>query len=171
MHINFSRPTLQHIFDGNATFEKSENVYDIGTANTFQYWVIQQNPANLAAVPHPVHLHGHDFYVLDVKAGATWAGDTSSLKMDNPTRRDTVTLPAKGYVVLAFESDNPGIWLMHCHIPFHLSQGFGVQFAERRSDIQSSIGGLHMVQDECKDWMEWREEYYPDGFSEGDFIL
>ncbi|KAF1976436.1 hypothetical protein BU23DRAFT_48462 [Bimuria novae-zelandiae CBS 107.79] len=171
LHMNYSRPTIQHIFDGNNTFERYENVYDLGTADTWQYWVIQQDPANLAAIPHPIHLHGHDFYVLDAKAGASWSGDTSSLKMDNPTRRDTATLPAAGYLVLAFKSDNPGMWLMHCHIPFHLSQGFGVQFAERRSEIPSTIGGEDVVKQECRDWVAWREKYYPNGFAEGDFIL
>lgn len=32
--------------------------------------------------------------------------------MNNPIRRDTATLPAGGYLVLAFESDNPGAWLV-----------------------------------------------------------
>ena len=171
MRMDYSRPSIQHIFDSNETYESWENVYEIGTANSWQYWVIQQDPANIAAVPHPIHLHGHDFYVLDSQAGATWTGDTSRLKMDNPTRRDTATLPYKGYLVLAFESDNPGVWLMHCHIPFHLTQGFGVQFAERKSDIKQSMGSFGRVKEECDNWAAWREKAYPDGFSEGDVSL
>jgi hypothetical protein len=41
-----------------------------------------------------------------------WNGDISTLNMNNPIRRDTATLPALGYLVLAFESDNPGAWLV-----------------------------------------------------------
>ncbi|KAJ4288428.1 laccase, multicopper oxidase, benzenediol:oxygen oxidorectuctase [Kalmusia sp. IMI 367209] len=168
MHINFSRPSIQKIFNGNNTFDRSENIYDIGKANTFQYWVIQQDPNNLAAVPHPIHLHGHDFYLLELKDSGTWDGDTSRLNTDNPVRRDTVTLPGKGYIVLAFESDNPGVWLMHCHIPFHASQGFSIQFAERKSDIK---GGSDSLTEECNSWISYREKYYPDGFTEGDSHL
>lgn len=81
------------------------------TANTAK--VIQQ-AATAPPLPHPIHLHGHDFYVLAQAAGAQWNGDISTLKMDNPIRRDTATLPAQGYLVLAFESDNPGAWLSKC---------------------------------------------------------
>ncbi|KAJ4360369.1 laccase, multicopper oxidase, benzenediol:oxygen oxidorectuctase [Didymosphaeria variabile] len=165
MHINLSSPSIQQISYNDGNFSKSENTYNIGQANKFQYWVIQQDPANLAAVPHPVHLHGHDFYVLAQESEKTWDGDISGLKMDNPPRRDTATLPVKGYLVLAFESDNPGLWLMHCHIPFHLSQGFGVQFVERAGDI---TGTLDKVNGWCEDWISWRGKYYPDGLSEGD---
>lgn len=31
-------------------------------------------------------------------------------------RRDVASLPGGGYLVLAFKTDNPGSWLMHCHI-------------------------------------------------------
>jgi hypothetical protein len=165
MHINLSSPSIQQISFNNGNFSQSENTYSIGEANQFQYWVIQQDPANLAAVPHPIHLHGHDFYVLAQESDKTWDGDISGLQMDNPPRRDTATLPIKGYLVLAFESDNPGLWLMHCHIPFHLSQGFGIQFVERAGDISRSPDN---VNDGCKDWVSWREEYYPDGYVEGD---
>ncbi|KAL1598800.1 laccase, multicopper oxidase, benzenediol:oxygen oxidorectuctase [Paraconiothyrium brasiliense] len=165
MHINLSSPAIQQISYNDGNFSKSENTYNIGQANKFQYWVIQQDPANLAAVPHPIHLHGHDFYVLAQESDKTWSGDISGLKMDNPPRRDTATLPVKGYLVLAFESDNPGLWLMHCHIPFHLSQGFGIQFVERAGDITASLDGVNGW---CEDWVSWRGKYYPDGLSEGD---
>ncbi|KAF9728360.1 hypothetical protein PMIN02_008335 [Paraphaeosphaeria minitans] len=168
MHLNISNPSIQQISHNGGNFTKPENTYAIGQAHKFQYWVIQQDPANLAAVPHPIHLHGHDFYVLAQESGKTWEGDISTLQMDNPPRRDTATLPAKGYLVLAFESDNPGLWLMHCHIPFHLSQGFGIQFVERADDITAS---LNNVNGGCADWHEWRQDYYPNGYSEGDISV
>lgn len=78
----------------------------------WQYWVIQQDNATAPPVPHPIHLHGHDFFVLAQQANAVWNGDITTLNMNNPIRRDTATLPAGGYLVLAFESDNPGAWLV-----------------------------------------------------------
>lgn len=74
--------------------------------------MIQQDSVTAPPVPHPIHLHGHDFFVLGQKENAVWSGDISTLNMINPIRRDTATLPALGYLVLAFESDNPGAWLV-----------------------------------------------------------
>ena len=34
-------------------------------------------------------------------------------------RKDTVAVPAGGYVVIQFVTDNPGYWFMHCHIEGH----------------------------------------------------
>ncbi len=41
-------------------------------------------------------------------------------------RKDTVMIPAGGYVVISFEADNPGYWIMHCHIEAHLLDGMAV---------------------------------------------
>lgn len=66
---------------------------------------------------HPIHLHGHDFVVLDQR-NSTYNESTAPLgfNYDNPPRRDVALLPAEGYLALAFKPDNPGIWLVHCHI-------------------------------------------------------
>jgi hypothetical protein len=132
-------------------------------------------------------LHGHDFFVLAQQANAVWNGDISTLNMNNPIRRDTATLPALGYLVLAFESDNPGAWLvsstnirsteicadvtsqMHCHIPFHISGGLGVQFVERKDEILKSNGDLGAMQQGCADWQKYHAEHWPNGILiEGD---
>lgn len=42
---------------------------------------------------------------------------------DNPPRRDVVLLPETGYIAIAFRADNPGVWLIHCHIAWHSSAG------------------------------------------------
>jgi hypothetical protein len=130
----------------------------------WQYWVIQQDTTNNTAppLPHPIHLHGHDFYVLDQQENAVWNGDISRLKTDNPIRRDTANLPASGYLVLAFESDNPGAWLMHCHIPFHVAAGLGVQFLERASEIKAKDNFAEM-QRTCENWQTYHKEFHPNG--------
>jgi hypothetical protein len=132
--------------------------------------VIQQDDT-AGAIPHPVHLHGHDFYVLDVGENTTWSGDISRLRLDNPIRRDTVTLPTKGYIVLAFEADNPGVWLMHCHIPFHISAGFGMQFLEGKNEILDKLGDLSSFQEGCESWKPHQLKYFPHGFERGDSLV
>jgi hypothetical protein len=64
--------------------------------------------------------------------------------------------------VLAFESDNPGAWLMHCHIPFHVAAGLGVQFLERASEIKAKDNFANM-QEGCKKWGDYHKTNYPHG--------
>jgi FtsP/CotA-like multicopper oxidase with cupredoxin domain len=87
-------------------------------------------------VAHPIHVHGHDFVIL---AQGTTEFNASQVTLDlkNPTRRDVALLPVNGYLIIAFQStqalsflrllhvcidltqiivDNPGAWLMHCHV-------------------------------------------------------
>lgn len=85
---------------------------------------------------HPMHLHGHQFYVV----GMDRLGDNTSLneikRLDNegrlqrnlvdPVLKDTVTVPDGGYSILRFHADNPGFWFLHCHIEFHVDIGMGL---------------------------------------------
>lgn len=55
----------------------------------------------------------------------------NSGRIDNSfIRKDTVILPAGGYVVVAFRADNPGYWFLHCHIEVHQLEGMGVLIQE-----------------------------------------
>lgn len=31
-----------------------------------------------------------------------------------------------GHIVLRFKLDNPGLWLMHCHVLWHQAVGMGI---------------------------------------------
>jgi FtsP/CotA-like multicopper oxidase with cupredoxin domain len=48
---------------------------------------------------HPIHLHGHFFYVLGF--GYNFTGDFPdySLNEINPIQRDTITVPPRGYII------------------------------------------------------------------------
>ena len=48
----------------------------------------------------------------------------------NSIYKDTVIVPAGGYVVIAYEANNPGYWFMHCHIEAHQLEGMGVIIQE-----------------------------------------
>lgn len=62
--------------------------------------------------PHPIHLHGHTFKVL-----------RSSKKEIVPHLADTVLVAPKERVEICFTADNPGDWMMHCHIIEHQETG------------------------------------------------
>ena len=84
-----------------------------------------------------------------------------NLTYDNPPRRDVVLLPSDGYVVTAFKTDNPGVWLMHCHIAAHASFGLALQIMERQADARAiwpsrKIGhALANAQHTCDNWNLW----------------
>ena len=44
--------------------------------------------------------------------------------------KDTVMVPAGGYVVIHFKSNNPGYWFLHCHIESDLLQGMALIMRE-----------------------------------------
>jgi len=88
-----------------------------------------------------MHLHGHDFAILGSGTGTfDAASDTGSLNFKDPMRRDVVQLIGQGWTVIAFKTDNPGAWLLHCHIAWHVSGGLSLQFLERPSDIPNLFG-------------------------------
>ncbi|KAF9930604.1 hypothetical protein FBU30_000307 [Linnemannia zychae] len=91
---------------------------------------------NLDEGAHPFHLHGYVFYVVGSGDGSYIPG-RSILNLENPLRRDTVTVPPYGYVVLRFVSDNPGIWAFHCHIEWHMAAGLMMQFLTMPNQVKA----------------------------------
>lgn len=56
-----------------------------------------------APVAHPIHVHGHDFVLLD-SGTEEFNPKNFNLQLDNPPRRDVVLLPVDGYIIIAFQS-------------------------------------------------------------------
>ena len=106
------------------------------------------------AAAHPIHLHGHDFALLQ-QSNKPYKFGSLNLNTNNPPRRDVVLLPANGFIVIAFKADNPGVWLMHCHIAWHASGGLGLQILENRNSI--AINGYAKMDDTCKAWIRWNQ--------------
>ena len=67
------------------------------------------NPTMMA---HPMHLHGHAFQVVAIN-GTPMLGAV----------RDTVLVPPMGSVRVAFDANNPGRWVFHCHNLYHMMTG------------------------------------------------
>ncbi|CAG8959838.1 hypothetical protein HYFRA_00001747 [Hymenoscyphus fraxineus] len=111
---------------------------------------------NLDDGSHPFHLHGHDFYVVaSHRTEHGWGSYSpyadsgpSSLKPElnvkNPTRKDTLSVPSHGFVILKVRFDNPGIWMFHCHVLFHqasgMAMGFQVGGEMEHLDVDPSAG-------------------------------
>ncbi|KAJ4152357.1 hypothetical protein NW754_004150 [Fusarium falciforme] len=149
--VDWSAPTLQSLLSGSTNWETQNAVIEFPEYQWI-YFVIQTT----LPVPHPIHLHGHDFFIL---AQGTGTYDSSVvLNTNNPPRRDTAMLPASGYMVMAWETDNPGAWLMHCHIGWHVSEGFALQFIERASEIPAIVDSS-LLSDVCTEWNAHKDEY------------
>ena len=76
--------------------------------------------ANRGFEDHPMHLHGHHIQVLSrngkAVTGSPWIADTLNVA------------PGEWYEV-AFEADNPGIWMDHCHNLDHVIAGMSAHVA------------------------------------------
>jgi hypothetical protein len=129
MQVAWADPTLMQVKEGRTTtIESDDCVYELPDPDVWVYWVIE----TALAVPHPIHLHGkylicvstlasfegykadvahpgHDFFILASAASATYDSSVT-LNLNNPPRRDVANLPAAGYLVIAFKTDNPGTW-------------------------------------------------------------
>ncbi|KAF2755732.1 multicopper oxidase-like protein [Pseudovirgaria hyperparasitica] len=150
----WEQPSIKSAFESDFSFTEQEAVIHLPNANQWVQLVLTQaGPFN---PPHPIHLHGHDFHILAQGAG-TFTNDTPLNKV-NPPRRDVATLLGTGYLVIAWQLDNPGIWLMHCHIGYHTFEGFGLQFVERQDEIGDLIRGDEMSQ-VCDNWDSFVAEH------------
>ncbi|OLN81053.1 Laccase-1-like protein 5 [Colletotrichum chlorophyti] len=160
MAVDWDEPTLSYLAKGNTSYPKQYNVFEVPNNNDWAFWVVE----NLFPAPHPMHLHGHDFYVLGHSEPASSGRgdgvrfnpqtDTSKLNFKNPTRRDVTTLPGRGWLVVAFKTDNPGAWLFHCHIAWHISQGLSVQFLEGAKDIPNTFK-IDDIDSMCQQWDDY----------------
>lgn len=144
---NWSDPTLLEMTSADSGFQPSEAVIQLPlTADDWVYFVVETS----IPVGHPIHLHGFDFYVLAQGTG-TYDGSTTALQLANPPRRDTAFLPPNGYLVMAFQTDNPGAWLCHCHIGWHTSEGFAMQFVVREAEIGPLLDQT-VLKETCSAW-------------------
>jgi FtsP/CotA-like multicopper oxidase with cupredoxin domain len=67
------------------------------------------------AIPHPIHTHGHSFRIV--------ATDGNPVPEVAQWTKDTVLIgPAERYD-LELTGDNPGVWMVHCHIEHHMANG------------------------------------------------
>lgn len=151
MEVFWEDPTLLQIYNNETIFSASNAVISLPHADEWVYLIINTT----FPVAHPIHLHGHDFSVL-AQGSNPWDG---SLSTSNPARRDTAMLPGNGYLIIAFQTDNPGAWLMHCHIGWHTTEGFALQFVERQDEILDWVDEASLKEN-CDSWKHYDETYH-----------
>ncbi len=58
---------------------------------------------------HPMHLHGHTFSLTGLDSVGA--------------RKDTAMVLPHRKLVIDFDADNPGLWMLHCHNQYHSESG------------------------------------------------
>ena len=132
------------------------------SGKTVRFVLSSLNTTKSFSFAHPIHLHGHSFHV--VKIG--YNDDSNRLKSQSPDlscdapclpapkwangditvtgktiRKDTVIVPAGGYVVIDFIADNPGYWFLHSHIQL---EGMALIINELQAEQNPPPDGLPM---------------------------
>lgn len=67
---------------------------------------------NQSMMSHPMHLHGYSFKVIKIDGKAV-----------DGAMRDTVMVMPHSKVTVQFLANNPGKWMLHCHIAYHMAGG------------------------------------------------
>jgi len=88
---------------------------------------------------HPFHLHGHNFQavVRSAENATSYVGNETLPAV--PMRRDTFMVHPNGNIVLRFRADNPGVWLFHCHVEWHVASGLVATMIEAPEDLQKLL--------------------------------
>ena len=169
--VNFGEPTILNLNTPSNTW--AEHLDVVTQDHTYGEWIYLAITAHgdkyegpdrkkkFVLAAHPMHLHGHDFAIL-AQSNETypgWENVTDHLILDNPPRRDVALLPSNGYLVIAFKADNPGTWLVHCHIAWHASSGLGFQIVENAEVLSKRFGKDPTIQNDlintCNTWSDW----------------
>ncbi|TVY90863.1 Laccase [Lachnellula willkommii] len=159
---NLQQPTLHRSVEGltsrNETFTASSSLngvnsvaYDLKNDFVIQHTGIKTVDIiiqNFDEGNHPMHLHGHKFYVLGQGHGMFPGYEFLGLQpegkgildghegaLDNLIRRDVATAEGFGWLALRFIADNPGVWAFHCHMAWHSEAGLAMQFLSRVDEV------------------------------------
>ncbi|CAF3634583.1 unnamed protein product [Rotaria sp. Silwood1] len=151
LHANFFDGTFKHVLanekPGRVNNIHATHIQHFEYGQTYEVLMINYDPQL-----HPWHLHG---YVVDfIAAGKIPIPE--SMKC-NHTRKylkqfdyntilpplnstppvlsvgDSFNVPRVSYVVFRFTANNPGPWLFHCHMEWHLWPGMAIVFSVERN--------------------------------------
>jgi L-ascorbate oxidase len=107
--------------------------------------IVMQNALALngRAEFHSWHMHGHSFWVVGQGNGTfDPENDPATFNLENPLRRDTLSLLPYGWTAIRFVADNPGAWPFHCTLAAHAVMGMGFTMVTSPDLLPSPPPGL-----------------------------
>jgi len=146
--LNLTQPLLFDIYNGIENNIPTDVTYSI-SQNQLVDIILQNTVAtNGVCESHPFHLHGHKFWIHSQGIGLYDSSEELTSDSNDPILRDTLInyateynyltpnrstgnyLKPCGWVKIRFLADNPGLWLLHCHIGSHLFMGMSILLRE-----------------------------------------
>ena len=138
---NMVAPLLFELYNGNEENLPNNVTYTVEENELVD--IVLQNTVALNGVceSHPFHLHGHKFWIHSYGAGVYTKSTAKPSSTIYPVLRDSLMLHASdyayftpnrsssnhrqpcGWVKLRMIGDNPGLWMLHCHIGAHAMMG------------------------------------------------
>ena len=112
---------------------------------------------NRTMMHHPMHLHGHFFRVINGQ------GDHAPLK-------HTVDVAPMSTTIIEFDANEPGDWLFHCHLLYHMESGMAriVHYEGFSADPELLAGRMKLHQDT---WFAWGDAALLSNMTEGALTL
>jgi laccase len=145
-----ARPPVKFDYTGNVSQSlwqpvQATKLYKLKYGSTVQ--IVLQDTSIVTPENHPIHLHGYDFYIVAEGFGNFNAKrDTAKFNLVDPPQRNTASVPVSGWSVIRFVADNPGVWLMHCHLDAHITWGLATAFL-----VEDGVGVLETLEDPPED--------------------
>jgi FtsP/CotA-like multicopper oxidase with cupredoxin domain len=87
---------------------------------------------NAGSIMHTIHTHGHSFKIV--------ATDGNPVPEVAQLTKDSVTLGPSERVDIELLANNPGIWMFHCHMEHHMSNGMMTTI--RYEGVEPLVGGV-----------------------------
>ena len=137
---------------------------------------VGSHPQQPREFPHMMHKHAQKMWKIGGAVGI-WnysstaeaiAAEPESFNLVNPPYRDTfvTTLDGGAWIALRYQVTNPGPWMFHCHIEFHLAGGMAVtlldgidawpevppEYAPDQKGFLPGQGTPHSIAWEAKQW-------------------
>jgi CopA family copper-resistance protein len=88
---------------------------------------------NNSMMRHPMHLHGHDFRVLNGQG-------------ENAPMKNIIDIMPMETDTLEFAATESGDWFFHCHILYHMMSGMGRVFSYQNSPANPEIPNPKLAQ-------------------------
>ncbi|RUS29517.1 Cupredoxin [Jimgerdemannia flammicorona] len=166
-NINYAFVTIDNVYDTvHYEMPKRPTLFDVLDGNNLPNSTLAINVAKNAVVEltiwnddvteHYFHLHGHQFWVMG--SGQALNNVIKPGPTQNFPVRDTIAVPGcrkranntgegicgggLGYVRVRFIADNPGVWLLHCHMEWHMAAGLAATFVVDADGLRATRGSL-----------------------------
>ncbi|KAK3117827.1 hypothetical protein LTR53_000376 [Teratosphaeriaceae sp. CCFEE 6253] len=143
--ITYTRPVVPTLYSALTTGADASNVTVYGDYTNS--YVLEKDQIvdivlnNADGGKHPFHLHGHNFQAIyrgpDEEGSYNPANETDFPAM--PMRRDVLMVRPLASFVIRFKADNPGVWMFHCHIDWHLVTGLAAVMIEAPLELQKTL--------------------------------